>query len=100
MTTLRSGLMILAIGSVMLLAACASTDSGAPGTGAGPSDAVSTAPATGAAAIASGAVGDSLEACLARLPKGASAGQRMIAEESCKRDEADRKTFRAVPGVQ
>ena len=49
-----------------------------------------TAAATSAAA--SGTSGDSLAACMARIPKDASAGQRMLAEGICKRDEAARQT--------
>lgn len=41
--------------------------------------------------IASGAVEDSLNACMARIPKDATAGQRMLAEESCRRDQALRR---------
>ena len=41
--------------------------------------------------IAAGAVEDSLKACMARIPKDASAGQRMLAEESCRRDQANRR---------
>lgn len=41
--------------------------------------------------IAAGAVEDSLNACLARIPKDASSGQRMLAEESCRRDQAARR---------
>lgn len=33
-----------------------------------------------------GTQGDSLDACLSRIPKDASAGQRMLAESSCQRD--------------
>jgi hypothetical protein len=40
---------------------------------------------------AAGAAGDSLEACMARIPKDGSVGQRMLAEESCKRDQANRR---------
>ncbi|MBI4002996.1 MAG: hypothetical protein HY348_14595 [Nitrospira defluvii] len=40
---------------------------------------------------ASGTVGDSLDACTTRIPKDASAGQRMLAEESCKRDQANQR---------
>ncbi len=50
--------------------------------------------------IAAGAVEDTLRACMARIPKDASIGQRMIAEQSCGRDERDRKPFLAVPGSQ
>jgi hypothetical protein len=39
-----------------------------------------------------------LNACLARIPASASAGQRMIAEQSCGRDQGDRKSIQAVPG--
>lgn len=41
--------------------------------------------------IASGSVEDSLEACKARIPSDASAGQKMLAEESCHRDQAVRR---------
>jgi hypothetical protein len=48
--------------------------------------------------LAAGSVEDSLKACMGRIPKDASAGQRMVAEQSCERDEANRKSFQAVPG--
>ena len=50
--------------------------------------------------IAAGAVEDTLKACMARIPKDASIGQRMIAEQGCGRDERDRKPFEAVPGAR
>ncbi len=56
--------------------------------------------ATVAAGVAAGAVEDTLRACMARIPKDASIGQRMIAEQSCGRDESDRKPFQAVPGAR
>lgn len=40
---------------------------------------------------ASGTQGDTLDACMARIPKDATAGQRMLAEESCQRDQANRR---------
>lgn len=40
---------------------------------------------------AAGTAGDTLDACMARIPKDASAGQRMLAEESCRRDQANRR---------
>lgn len=49
-------------------------------------------------AVASGAVEDTLQACLARIPKDASGGQRMIAEHSCRRDDTDRKPYQATGG--
>lgn len=48
---------------------------------------------------ASGAVEDTLNACLARIPEDASAGQRLIARESCQRDKAERQAIDAVPGA-
>jgi hypothetical protein len=62
--------------------------------------AVATASATVASssAIASGAAEDSRSACMARVPKDASAGQRMMAEQSCDRDDSTRKSIHAVPG--
>ncbi len=50
--------------------------------------------------IAAGAGEDTLKACMARIPKDASIGQRMIAEQSCGRDERDRNPFLAVPGAR
>lgn len=46
--------------------------------------------------IAAGASEDSLKSCLSRIPKDATAGQRMIAEQSCQRDEDIRKPFLAT----
>ena len=48
--------------------------------------------------VAAGAVEDTLQACMARIPKDASIGQRMMAEQGCWRDESDRKPFRAEYG--
>jgi hypothetical protein len=45
--------------------------------------------------VAVESIDDSLQACLARIPKDATAGQRMIAEQSCRRDERDRQPFQA-----
>ena len=47
-------------------------------------------PAKSNDAVAAGSVEDSLHACLARIPKDATAGQKMLAEQSCHRAEADR----------
>lgn len=52
----------------------------------------------GLSIAASDAVGDTLKACLARIPKDSSAGQRMIAEQGCGRDEGNRKSIQSVPG--
>ena len=50
--------------------------------------------------IPAGAAEDTLPACRARIPKDASIGQLMIAEQSCWRDESDRKRVKAVPGAR
>ncbi len=50
--------------------------------------------------IAAGAAEDSLRACRARIPKDASIGQLMLAEQGCWRDENDRKPVQAVPGAR
>ena len=47
--------------------------------------------------MASGAVEDTLKACTARIPDLASAGQRMLAEQSCAGDEQVRKAIRSAP---
>lgn len=50
--------------------------------------------------IAAGSAEDTLGACMARIPKDASIGQVMIAEQSCWRDENDRNPVEAVPGAR
>ena len=47
---------------------------------------------------ASGTMADTLKGCLLRIPKDASAGQRMFAEGSCNRDEYARQEIAATPG--
>lgn len=64
----------------------------APATSAPPA---ATAPGN---AMAAGASEDSLQACLARIPKDATTGQRLMAEQSCRRDDGDRKPFQATLG--
>ena len=41
--------------------------------------------------VAAGTHGDSLDACMARIPKDATTGQQLLAEESCRRDQATRR---------
>ena len=50
--------------------------------------------------MAAGAAEDTLRACMARIPKDATIGQMMIAEQSCWRDENERKPAQAVPGAR
>ena len=47
--------------------------------------------------LASGAAEDTLKACMARIPVVASAGQRMLAEQSCASEEKTRKTIQSAP---
>ena|SRR5690349_21091172 len=47
--------------------------------------------------MASGAAEDTLKACIARIPAAASAGQRMLAEQSCAGEEKKRKAIRSAP---
>ena len=51
----------------------------------------------GQASVAAGAVEDTLKDCLARIPKDASAGQRMLAQQSCEIVEGTRKLDNAAP---
>lgn len=41
----------------------------------------------------SGVQKDTLQACVGRIPSDASAGQRMLAEQSCQRDDTTRKKY-------
>jgi hypothetical protein len=53
---------------------------------------------TGPTRVSTGTQGDSLEACLARIPSGSSEGQRMLATLSCERDAKARTPIDVVPG--
>lgn len=79
----------------LLLGGCASDGAmGTSGTSGGGSSSGSGATfgtAKNIERIATGSVEDNLDACMARIPKDASAGQRMLAEESCRRDQANRR---------
>jgi len=59
--------------------------------------AVGFAPLAERGVMASGAVEDSLKACMARIPALASAGQRMLAEQSCAGEDEVRKALRSAP---
>ncbi|MFZ3014524.1 MAG: hypothetical protein WA045_12560 [Nitrospira sp.] len=59
--------------------------------------AVGVAPLAERGVTASGAVEDTLKACMARIPVLASAGQRMLAEQSCAGEDEVRKTLRSAP---
>ncbi|MCS6897915.1 MAG: hypothetical protein NZM29_08075 [Nitrospira sp.] len=49
---------------------------------------VGTAVAKSGDRVSAGTPGDSLEACLARIPSDATEGQRMLAEQTCERDHS------------
>ena len=49
--------------------------------------------------VAPGAAEDTLKACLARIPEQATVGQRMLAEQTCEREEAIRKTYQGIRGL-
>jgi hypothetical protein len=71
---------------------CASEETmGSSGTGAASTGGAAATSTRNIDRIASGAAEDSLNACLARIPKDASAGQKMMAEQSCNRDQANRR---------
>ncbi|MDH5667629.1 MAG: hypothetical protein OEY86_06445 [Nitrospira sp.] len=52
---------------------------------------VGTATEKSSGRASSGTQGDSLDACMTRIPKDATEGQRMLAEDSCRRDQAMRR---------
>jgi hypothetical protein len=60
-------------------------------------EARSFAPSGKLGVMASGAVEDTLKACMARIPEVASAGQRMLAEQSCAGEEKTRQAGRSAP---
>ncbi len=53
--------------------------------------------ARGFGEVAAGAVEDTLKACLARIPKDASAGQRMLAEQGCEQEAGTRTLIQTAP---
>lgn len=55
------------------------------------------APAAEPGRVAAGSVEDTLLACMARIPQDASDGQRMMAEESCNREEGTRTLSQIAP---
>ena len=50
-------------------------------------DVIGTASMKSGNRVSAGTQGDSLEACMARIPSDATAGQRLMAEGSCQRDQ-------------
>ncbi len=64
----------------------------------GPGTSPGSGPTTGVERAASGTSGDTLQACLNRIPSTATDGQRMLAKKSCERDDRNREAIKAVPG--
>lgn len=81
----RSVFGLIALLGVMIGGCAGEGMTGSSGSG------TASAPTTGVGRIASGAVEDSMAACMGRIPGDASAGQKMLAEESCRRDQAARR---------
>ncbi len=79
---------------------CAEMKGGSTGGGSATSSASSAGSTalTGPSRVSQGTQGDSLDACLSRIPSDASAGQRMFAERTCQRDADNRTSIDAVPG--
>ncbi|HKW85971.1 MAG TPA: hypothetical protein VJM82_02775 [Nitrospiraceae bacterium] len=100
MKTAQSAMMMLFIASALLITACAAYDSGSPGSSTAPAAATMSASPAVQTNAASGTQDDTLQACMARIPQDTSAGLRMIAEQSCERDEANRKAILSVPGTK
>jgi hypothetical protein len=89
------------------LAACATEEAAKKSSDVSPPARTSGTAATGTTSVpkALDTVGDSLNACLSRIPKDSSSGARMLAESSCRRDEAirtgtARSSDRASAGAQ
>ncbi len=100
MRTVQSAiLLILLVASGLLSGSCAMQEGSTPVSGTVSTAAPSTS-VGGTGTAASGTQGDSLQACMARIPQDASAGQRMLAEQSCQRDQANRQEILVVPGAK
>ena len=74
------------------LAACSTEGTGMKSSDTSPASSTSGATTTGTSSVPKSlnALSDSLNNCLARIPKDSSSGARMVAENSCRRDEAIR----------
>lgn len=89
-------------GLATLTMGCAEMNGGATGASGSPaspsSNAEATPVTTGPTRVSTGTQGDTLEACISRIPSDATDGQRMIATTSCERDAKARTSIDAVPG--
>ncbi|GJL70763.1 MAG: hypothetical protein NPIRA06_33980 [Nitrospirales bacterium] len=97
-------LLYASFGLATLTMGCAEMNGGATGASGSPAStspsasAEATAVTTGPTRVSTGTQGDTLEACISRIPKDATDGQRMIATTSCERDAKARTSIDAVPG--
>ncbi len=89
----------VAVVSLTVLVAALSIWSTQPAQAADPlvKGAIHPAPVGEVSVPASGAEGDSLKTCMARIPKVASVGQRMLAKQTCAGEEETRKVIRSAP---
>ena len=55
------------------------------------------APTTDLNSVAANSTDDTLKACLARIPEGASAGQRLLADQNCRGEERTRQETQVTP---
>ena len=83
--------------AAMLMFGCAEMQMESGGSGSGGYGSGSASPSA-STDVASGTYGDSLEACLGRIPSNSTDGQRMFATGTCQRDEDARQSIMAVPG--
>ena len=90
-----------AIGLFTLSLGCAEMNGGSTSGAASsdPSNGSASPETTGANRVSQGTQGDSLAACLDRIPSDASAGQRMIAEGTCQRDAAKGHSRRSLQAL-
>ncbi|MCA9453017.1 MAG: hypothetical protein H6750_15055 [Nitrospiraceae bacterium] len=90
------------LGLATLTMGCAEMNGGATGASGSPASPSSNTEAkavtTGPTRVSTGTQGDTLEACLSRIPSDATAGQKMLATMSCERDAKARTSIDAVPG--
>ena len=93
----RHGLFVRLLGLAVLMTGMAGCAPMKPGAGSTAVKNGSTAPAA-TERVSSGTQGDTLDACLRRIPSDATAGQRMMAKQSCQRDAAAHRAIQAVPG--
>jgi hypothetical protein len=89
----RSVILFLLTTCSLLTVACATENTGADATTSTPQQTQTDETSSALANTISGVQKDTLQACVKRIPSDATAGQRMLAEQSCQRDEATRKQY-------